>query len=184
MTTEIKPFKILVPKQKNEWILERVRSAHIIPDIGHSTGQEWDHGVPSNVIKSLVNHWKTDFDWYKVQDHINSTFQMFTTDIEEAGETINLHFVHHRSDDPSAVPLLFAHGWPGNFLEVFTCRPTALWIYTECLTFAQVENLLRLTKSSSTGEQAFHIVAPTIPGFVFSSAPKVVDNVYILDHEH
>ncbi|TFK73927.1 epoxide hydrolase domain-containing protein [Pluteus cervinus] len=152
MAAEIKPFKLTVSKEKSDWILNRVKTAHIIPDLEHPEGEEWSHGVPSKVIQDLVDFWKTDYDWQKVQDHINSTFQMYTVGIEEGGETIDLHFVHHRSEEEDAIPMLFAHGWPGNFLEA--------------------ENMLSLTKADNSKQQAFHVVVPSIPGFTFSSPPK------------
>jgi len=65
-----------------------------------------------------VDYWKNTYDWRKVEAKLNATYNMFTVDIPEGDEVINLHFVHHRSDRPGAIPLLFAHGWPGNFTEV------------------------------------------------------------------
>lgn len=106
-----------------------------LPDIEHPAGSEWADGTPSSVMHELVDYWKTSYDWRKVcgyrlsdsciyqstkvEHKINSTFNMFTIEIEEGGETISLHFVHHISTQEGAIPLLFAHGWPGNFLEVY-----------------------------------------------------------------
>ncbi|KAK5169402.1 uncharacterized protein LTR77_005377 [Saxophila tyrrhenica] len=65
---------------------------------------------------------------------------------------VPLHFVHHRSDRQDAIPLLFLHGWPGSFLEV--------------------ENIIDLlTHPPKSSLPAFHVVAPSIPGFGFSPAP-------------
>jgi hypothetical protein len=63
-------------------------------------------------MQGLVDYWR------KVEERINLMFNMFTVELEEVGENIELHYVHHRSMQEGAVPLLFAHGWPGNFLEV------------------------------------------------------------------
>jgi pimeloyl-ACP methyl ester carboxylesterase len=84
---------------------------------------------------------------------------MFTTTVDakphsEYEEPVPLHFVHHRSNRPNAIPLLFIHGWPGSFLEV--------------------GNLLEpLTNPDPRDPSlpAFHVVAPSIPGFGFSPAP-------------
>lgn len=82
---------------------------------------------------------------------------MFTTTVNakpysEYEEHVPLHFVHHRSSRSDAIPLLFIHGWPGSFLEV--------------------KNLLEpLTNPCDASLPAFHVVAPSIPGFGFSPAP-------------
>ncbi|KAF5380600.1 hypothetical protein D9615_004580 [Tricholomella constricta] len=147
-----KPFTIKVAPETLAWVTDRVRTARIIPDVQHPEGKEWDDGIPSSTMQELVDYWRDTYDWRKVEERINSTFKMFTVDIKEGEETLNVHFVHHRSSREGAVPLLFAHGWPGNFLEV--------------------ENFLKLTEPEDAQQQAFHIVAPSIPGFVFSSAPQ------------
>ncbi|KAK0212149.1 alpha beta-hydrolase [Desarmillaria ectypa] len=148
----IKPFFLNVSEEKHQWIMQRVQTAYIIPDIPHPQGKEWDHGTPSDVVKDLVEYWKSSYDWRKVEEKLNSTFDMFTVELEEAGQTIDLHFVHHRSARANAIPLIFVHGWPGSFLEV--------------------EGILKLlTEPDDPEHQAFHIVAPSIPGFAFSSPP-------------
>lgn len=113
------PFKISVSDETNSWLKERVRTARVIPDIQHPEGKEWAHGIPTSTVQDIVDYWNTSYDWRKVEARINATFKMFTVNIDQAGETINLHFVHHRSEQEGAVPLLFAHGWPGNFMEVY-----------------------------------------------------------------
>lgn len=116
--TNPKPFKVSVSTSKLDWITKRVQSSLIIPDVQHAEGKEWDDGAPSATVEDLVDYWRDTYDWREVETKINSTFNMFTVDIAEGDEIINLHFVHHRSERPNAIPLLFAHGWPGNFTEV------------------------------------------------------------------
>jgi hypothetical protein len=118
MASVPKPFKINVSPETLSWITERVKTARIIPDISHPPGKEWADGIPSSTMQGLVDYWRNSYDWRKVEERINLTFNMFTVELEEAGENIELHYVHHRSMREGAVPLLFAHGWPGNFLEV------------------------------------------------------------------
>ena len=116
------PFKVEVSKTKLEWINKRVKDALVIPDVQHAAGQEWEDGAPSSIIQDLVDYWKNDYDWQKVEARFNSTYKMFTIDIPEGDEVIKLHFVHHRSERAHAIPLFFAHGWPGNFAEVCDCN--------------------------------------------------------------
>ena len=117
---EPQPFTIDVSSDTLDWITQRVQTARIIPDVKQPEGREWADGIPSSAITELVDYWKSSYDWRKVEAKLNSTFKMYTLDIKEGTETINLHFVHHRSERPGAIPLLFAHGWPGNFTEVPT----------------------------------------------------------------
>ncbi|KAJ8076630.1 hypothetical protein AAF712_000269 [Marasmius tenuissimus] len=147
-----KPYTLNVSPEFLDWVDNRVKTAHLVPDLEHKPGEEWKDGTPTTVMQDLVDYWKTDYDWRAVEKEINDKFSMFTLEVEEGEERINLHFVHKRSERPDAIPLLFAHGWPGNFLEV--------------------EHLLQLTDPADPKAQAFHIVAPSLPGFALSSAPK------------
>lgn len=113
------PFRIEVPTDKLDWITQRVKNAHIVADVEHPEGKEWSDGVPNTVMADLVEYWRTSYNWRKVEAKLNSTYKMFSLDIPEGNEVIKLHFVHHRSERADAIPLLFAHGWPGNFTEVF-----------------------------------------------------------------
>lgn len=115
-------------------------------------------GVPASNVTAVSEYWAHEYDWYAVQDGINSRFRHFTTTIPSLRrsnftDAIPLHFVHHLSNRSDAIPLLFVHGWPGSFLEV--------------------EPLLAgLLDPPSQQDPAFHVVAPSIPGFGFSPAPK------------
>ncbi|PPQ78355.1 hypothetical protein CVT25_011638 [Psilocybe cyanescens] len=146
------PFRINVDAETHDWITQRLQSARIVPDAKQPDGKEWADGVPGAVIHDLVAYWKHKYNWRNVEERLNSTYKMFTLDIPEGDELIKLHFVHHRSERADAIPLLFLHGWPGNFTEV--------------------EHLLGLTNPEDPKQQAFHIIAPSLPGFVFSSSPK------------
>lgn len=97
-----------------------------------------------------MRYWREDFDWRQQEAKINK-FDQFTTTISG----INLHFIHQRSSDPNAIPLLLSHGWPGSIWEFHKIIP-------------------KLTATNSHGV-SFHVVAPSLPGFGFSSAPKRTD---------
>ncbi|KIK68327.1 hypothetical protein GYMLUDRAFT_712998 [Collybiopsis luxurians FD-317 M1] len=152
MSSTPKPYKLDVSSEFLDWVTNRVNTARVIPDLSHPAGKEWEYGIPTSTMEPLVEYWKTNYDWRKAEKRINETFNMFTVDIEEAGEVISLHFVHHRSERTDAIPLIFAHGWPGNFTEV--------------------QHILKLAAPENPKDQAFHIVAPSIPGFTLSSSPS------------
>ena len=126
-----KPYTLNAPHEFLEWVSNRVKTARLVPDLEHKPGEEWRDGTPTKVMQDLVDYWKTDYDWKAVEKRINDKFPMFTLEIEDGEERIDLHFVHKRSKRPDAIPLLFAHGWPGNFLEVrffIYCNVTCLYI--------------------------------------------------------
>ncbi|KAJ7885232.1 Alpha/Beta hydrolase protein [Mycena leptocephala] len=101
-------------------------------------------------LKPLYPRLGGNFDWEAQQAALNE-FNHYAVVIE--GQTV--HFVHQKSDDPDAIPLILLHGWPGLFFE-----------------FSQVIKPLTESWSSATGKNvSYHVVVPSLPGFVFSSPP-------------
>lgn len=95
-----------------------------------------------------------DYDWRVQESLINASLPQYRTTISASAphSPLRIHFVHKRSPHPYATPLLFCHGWPGSVLEV--------------------SKIIEPLTNPSKGEdlQAFHVVAPSIPGFGFSDA--------------
>ncbi|OJT15571.1 hypothetical protein TRAPUB_6318 [Trametes pubescens] len=148
MTTWAKPFTLDVPEADLELLHKKLELARLPDELD---GAGWDYGASLADIKRLSEYWKTSFDWRKAERKINELPQ-FTTDIEVDGfGSLNIHFVHQKSEVENAVPLLFVHGWPGHFLEV--------------------RKMLPFLTAGSPDHPAFHVVAPSLPGFGFSEAP-------------
>jgi pimeloyl-ACP methyl ester carboxylesterase len=147
------PFKIAVPDAELSWITERVKTARLVPPKELPEGKEWSYGPPASVAARLKEYWSTSYDWRKVEAKLNAELKQFTLPISVDDEDLTIHFVHHRSNAPDAIPLILPHGWPGNFLEV--------------------RHIIgELTDPKEEGQQAYHVVAPSLPGFGFSSYPK------------
>ena len=107
--TTLRPFRVDVPQAALDDLQERlarVRWPDELPDAG------WDYGVPLDTVKELVEHWRTAYDWRAVERKLNALPQ-FTTTID--GE--NVYFIHARSPDPDALPLIATHGWPMSVLD-------------------------------------------------------------------
>lgn len=139
MSNEIRPFRIDVPQADIDDLndrLARTRWGAQLP------GDGWDRGVPVAFMKELAEYWRTGFDWRAQEARFNA-FPQFMTEIDG----YDVHFLHVRSDDPDALPVLLAHGWPNSFAE-----------------FADVIGPLT--------ERGFHVVVPSVPGFGFSAAPR------------
>ncbi|MDG4821856.1 epoxide hydrolase [Asanoa sp. WMMD1127] len=110
-------------------------------------GAEWSRGVPVDYLRDLAAYWADGYDWRAAERAINEVPQ-FTTEID--GQQV--HFLHARSPEPNALPLILSHGWPGSIMEF-------------------LELVGPLTDPRSHGgdpADAFHVVIPSIPGFGLS----------------
>ncbi|KAF9005498.1 epoxide hydrolase [Cyathus striatus] len=149
MSQAASPFKIAIPDDKLSLLKQKLELARF-PDELEDAGR--DYGVPLADMQRLVARWKDGFDWRKVEAQLNHELPQFTKEIEVEGfGTLDIHFVHKESASPKAIPLLFVHGWPGSFLEV--------------------QKILPLLTTVSENHPSFHVVAPSLPGYGFSSAP-------------
>ncbi|KAF2734206.1 alpha/beta-hydrolase [Polyplosphaeria fusca] len=134
--------------------LTRLRQKLALSDfpIGAQVDDSWNRGPPVAEIKRLVQVWHDSYDWRKAEARLNA-FPQFTTsiDVDEFG-SYEVHHIHKKSSASNAVPLLFLHGWPGSFIEV-----------TKVL-----DDLVE----GQSGGTAFHVVAPSLIDFGFSSPSK------------
>lgn len=150
MSDEISPFCIEIPESEVDDLRRRLHAARFPEPLAED---DWSKGVPVAVLRRLASAW-IDFDWNSYQDRLNQIPQ-FTTEID--GQRI--HFVHVRSQESDAVPLLLTHGWPGSFLEFL----------------ALIGPLTDPVAYGGDVADAFDIIIPSIPGFGFST-PLVSDN--------
>jgi pimeloyl-ACP methyl ester carboxylesterase len=137
----IKPFKAHVAEQVLDDLRRRVAQARW-PD--QLPGTAWEYGADIREVHELADYWRTTYDWRAFEARLNRLDQ-FTTDID--GETI--HFIHERSPRADAIPLLLIHGWPGSVIEFMPLVEA-------------------LTNPKDPSAPAFHVIAPSIPGFGFS----------------
>ncbi|CAE6472820.1 unnamed protein product [Rhizoctonia solani] len=147
---DIHPFTISVPDSDLTELYKKLELTRLPDELDLPINQQWEWGMPVAVLKPVIDYWCTQYDWRAVEERINRTLPQFTTHIESrAHGSQNIHFVFKKSKNPSALPLLFVHGWPGNFLEVS-------------------KMIDELTNPLDPKHPAFHVVAPSLPGFVFS----------------
>ncbi len=141
---EIRPFRIDVPQAALDDLrdrLARTRWPDEVPGVG------WSRGVPLDYLRELAEYWRTTYQWREHEARLNE-YPQFTTTIDGA----NVHFLHVRSPEPGALPLILTHGWPGSIVE-----------------FLEVIGPLSDPRAHG-GEpaDAFHLVIPSIPGYGFS----------------
>lgn len=153
-STEVTPFNITVSQSFLNWTLRKVSLTRTVDD---TPGQpEFTDGPPKRIVENVLSFWNSNYSWQAVETHLNTRLRQFTTIVTAPNffndTLIPLHFVHHRSPRADAIPLLHIHGWPGSFIEV--------------------ESLIdALTNPPNASLPAFHVVAPSIPGFGFSPSP-------------
>jgi epoxide hydrolase len=145
---EIRPFRIDIPQADLDDLRDRLHRTRWPDEL---SGVGWTRGVPLGYLEELAAYWADGYDWRKHEARLNQ-FPQFTTTID--GQ--NLHFLHVRSPEPDALPLVVTHGWPGSIVEF-------------------LDVIGPLTDPRAHGDDpadAFHLVIPSIPGFGLSGPTR------------
>ncbi|MFC5744972.1 epoxide hydrolase family protein [Actinomadura rugatobispora] len=147
-SSEIRPYRIEIPQADLDDLRDRIartRWGAALP------GGPWERGVPAGYLRELAEYWRTSYDWRAHEAELNRHPQ-FVTEIDGA----TVHFLHVRSPEPDALPLLLAHGWPGSIVEF-------------------LDMIGPLTDPRAHGgdpADAFHVVIPSLPGFGLSGPTR------------
>jgi pimeloyl-ACP methyl ester carboxylesterase len=144
---EIRPFRVNVPDAEIADLNRRIKATRW-PD--KETVADDTQGVQLATMQSLARYWSTDYDWRKVEARINALPNFITTI-----DGLDIHFIHVKSKERNALPLLITHGWPGSIIE-------------------QMKVIGPLTNPTAYGgkaEDAFDVVIPSLPGHGFSGKP-------------
>lgn len=144
----IRPFHVHVPQAQLDDLRRRIAATRW-PD--KETVADGTQGIQLARVESLVKYWGTDYNWRKAEAQLNALPQ-FVTNIDG----VDIHFIHVRSGNPNAMPLILTHGWPGSIFEfINTIGP-----------------LTNPTAYGGRAEDAFDVIIPSIPGYGFSGRPK------------
>jgi pimeloyl-ACP methyl ester carboxylesterase len=148
VTDEIRPFRIDVPESELTDLHERLaRTRWPEPE----TVDDWSQGIPLAYVQDLCDYWRTSYDWRAREAALNR-FPQFTT----ALDGLDIHFLHVRSPEPDALPLVITHGWPGSVVEFHKV----------------IEPLTDPVAHGGDAADAFHVVCPSLPGYGFSGRPS------------
>jgi pimeloyl-ACP methyl ester carboxylesterase len=146
--TEIQPFRIETPQAALDDLYDRLARAQWPDEL---PGAGWDYGVPLGYVRRLAEYWRDGYDWRAWESRLNQ-YPQFTTTID--GQRI--HFLHVRSPEPDALPLILSHGWPGSVVE-----------------FLDVIGPLSDPRAhGGDPADAFHLVIPSLPGYGFSGPTR------------
>src|SRR5712675_323086 len=146
-TVEIRSFHVNVPEDQLVELRRRVAATRWP---GKETVSDATQGVQLATVQKLAHYWATDYDWRKVEAKLNALPQ-FVSNIDG----LDIQFIHVRSKNPNALPVIITHGWPGSIIE-------------------QLKIIGPLTDPTAYGgkeEDAFDVVIPSLPGHGFSGKP-------------
>ena len=144
----ILPFEIQVSDAAIEDLQRRLASTRMPDQLAQTS---WEYGTDSSYLAELLSYWQNDFDWREQESQLNQ-FDQFKTEIDG----LDMHFIHQRSENPDAIPLMVVHGWPGSVAE-----------------FTKI--IGPLTDPVAHGgniADSYHVIAPSLPGFGFSEKPN------------
>lgn len=145
----IKPFKVKFSDAAITELRMRIRATRW-PD--KETVADFSQGARLAKLKGLLQYWGTSYNWKKAEARLN-TFPQFTTTIDG----VDIHFIHVRSKEPNALPMIISHGWPGSVFELINI----------------IEPLTNPVAHGGKAEDAFDVVIPSLPGFGLSGKPTV-----------
>jgi pimeloyl-ACP methyl ester carboxylesterase len=140
----IRPFRIEIPQSDLDDLRYRLARTRWPDELA---GEDWVRGVPTGYLRELAAYWRDGYDWRAQEARLNE-FPQFTTTIDG----VNVHFLHVRSPEPGALPLILTHGWPGSVAE-----------------FLRIIGPLADPRAhGGDPADAFHLIIPSIPGYGFS----------------
>jgi pimeloyl-ACP methyl ester carboxylesterase len=143
----IRPFRVKIPEDELVDLRRRIAATRF-PE--KETVADNSQGVPLATVQALARYWATDYDWRKCEAKLNS-FPQFMTTIDG----LDIHFIHVKSKQPNALPVIITHGWPGSILEQLKI----------------IEPLTNPTAHGGRAEDAFDVVIPDFPGYGYSGKP-------------
>jgi pimeloyl-ACP methyl ester carboxylesterase len=146
--TAIRPFRVNIPQAALDDLRKRVRATRW-PD--KETVPDQSQGAQLAKIQELVRYWGTGYDWRKAEAKLNALPQFMTTI-----DGVDIHFIHVRSRQPNALPVIVTHGWPGSVMEQLKI----------------IGPLTDPTAHGGSAQDAFDVVIPSLPGYGFSGKPS------------
>jgi pimeloyl-ACP methyl ester carboxylesterase len=147
MSEEISPFQIHASDEELADLKRRLAATRW-PD--EEPVSDWSQGTPRAYLQEVVDYWCNQYDWRAREAYLNS-FAQFKTEVNGVG----IHFVHVRSPEKNALPLVISHGWPGSIVEFHKV----------------IGPLTDPVAHGGRAEDAFHVVCPSLPGYGFSDKP-------------
>lgn len=153
MSEPITPFEIAVDEAVLADLRDRLARTRW-PE--RETVDDWSQGIPLAYLEELCEYWQTSYDWTAREARLNK-FPQFRTPLSGGSdEALGIHFLHVRSPEPHALPLILTHGWPGSTVEFMEV----------------IGPLTDPVAHGGAAADAFDVVVPSLPGYGFSDKPR------------
>lgn len=146
-SASIRPFKVHMSDAAIKDLHKRIMETRW-PD--NETVSDQSQGAKLSKLKGLADYWGKNYDWRKAEEKLNAYPQFITTI-----DGIDIHFIHVRSKESGAMPMIISHGWPGSVIELLKI----------------IDPLTNPTAYGGKAEDAFDVIIPSLPGFGFSGKP-------------
>jgi hypothetical protein len=147
-STAIRPFTVpTAPPSALDGLRKRIAATRW-PE--KETVADDSQGVQLATMKALASYWAKDYDWRKCEKKLKA-LPNFVTNIDG----LDIHFIHVRSKNPNALPIIITHGWPGSIIEQLKI----------------IDPLTNPTAHGGKAEDSFDVVIPSLPGYGFSGKP-------------
>jgi hypothetical protein len=143
-----RPFRVEIPQGDLDDLRRRLGQVRWPDEL---PGVDWSYGVPGGYVRELVEYWRTGYDWRAQEARINA-YPQFTTTIDNQ----LVHYLHVRSPEPDALPLIVTHGWPMSVVEYLDL----------------IGPLSDPRAHGGNPADAFHLVIPSVPGIGFSGPTR------------
>lgn len=147
MSDAIRDLRIDIPKKQLDDLDIRLRHTRW-PD--PEPVDDWSHGIPLAYVKKVAHYWREQYDWQRCQDMLNQ-YPHHLTEIDG----VDIHFMHIRSPEAHARPILMTHGWPGSIMEFMDV----------------IGPLTDPVAHGGDAQDAYHLIIPSLPGYGFSGKP-------------
>ncbi|MFP6654745.1 MAG: epoxide hydrolase [Myxococcota bacterium] len=148
--SKITPFKIDISDEQLDDLQRRLANTRWADK---EIVEDWSQGTPQRYLKEVCEYWRTEYDWRDREQRLN-LFSQFRTNLNG----LDIHFIHVKSAEPNATPLIMTHGWPGSIVE-----------------FQKVIGPLSdPVAHGGKAEDAFHVICPSLPGYGFSDKPQEI----------
>ena len=144
-----KPYRFSPSEEQLANVIQRV-SDYVWHEMPNDGG--WDYGTNLHYLQKLCHHWIHKFNWWDHQDKLDQ-FSHYRTEVDE----IETHYIFEKGSGSNPIPLLISHGWPGSICEFLEI----------------IEPLAHPERFGGSIDDAFDVVAPSLPGFGFSGRPPL-----------
>ncbi|MBV9511986.1 MAG: epoxide hydrolase [Caulobacteraceae bacterium] len=146
--SSVVPFEVAISDPQVQDLRRRLELTRL-PE--RETVDDWSQGAPLAYVRSLLTYWRDGYDMKRLEPRLNA-FPQFMTHIDD----LDIHFIHVRSAEAGARPLLLTHGWPGSVVEFLNAIPM----------------LVDPVRHGGKSSDAFHVICPSLPGYGFSAKPS------------